>query len=66
MMACSKPMNIQCPVMNTSAQHRTCFGCFYHIQDMYGCGGSYYQGQSKLINQFTNDELIAELKRRLR
>jgi hypothetical protein len=65
-MGCSKPQMMACPRADPLTP-TFCFGCTYHILESSGTGpGSmYYPSMAKHINEFTTDELLAEIKRRM-
>jgi hypothetical protein len=66
-MGCSKPDNIPCPQAGSPSP--LCIACGYyyiHIDD--GCTASISWNipkVAKFIDQFTTDELLAEIKRRM-
>lgn len=62
-MGCSKPSFTPCPE-GCGTSYLGCFGCMYHIPD-YTAYPAYVSGAAKPIDQFTNDELLAEIKRRM-
>lgn len=60
-MGCSKPYLQPCP----SHSGYGCQGCEYFTYTL-GDSISYMPQMAKFISQFTNEELIAELQRRLK
>lgn len=59
-MGCSKPSFSPCP-KGYGTSYLGCFGCMYHIPDY----AVYMPSAAKRINEFTTDELLAEIKRRV-
>ena len=64
-MGCTKPEYLPCPKANPFATV-SCFGCQYHMIESNGTGIIYYSGMAKTIDQFTTDELLAEIRRRMK
>lgn len=66
-MGCSKPDHIPCPRAGTTAPF--CIACRYHyltIRDENCTSMSYFSPVAKTIDQFTTDELLAEIRRRMK
>jgi len=64
-MGCSKPRYVQCPKASLTDPDPMCFGCQYHTIESNGTGMYYYPSVAKHISEFTADELLAEIKRRM-
>jgi len=63
-MGCSKPQFTSCPMNNRTAPQLNCWGCQYHTIESNG-SAMYYPSVAKHIREFTTDELLAEIKRRM-
>jgi len=61
-MGCSRPFYANCPKEGNSAPQMGCFGCIYHTSDDFP---AYTTSVAKHIHEFTTDELLAEIRRRL-
>lgn len=62
-MGCSRSANMLCPRANRTAPV-DCTGCIYYFPEH--TSYSYTYSMVKFLYQFTDEELIEELKRRLK
>jgi hypothetical protein len=66
-MGCSKPDYVGCPRGSLTDPTPTCIGCMYHIIESTGTEIIYYPNpMAKTIDQFTTDELLAEIRKRIK
>ena len=61
-MGCSRPMHVPCP--QGGLETSSCFGCYYHIYNSSGAGYVIVSA-AKTVDQFTTEELLAEIRRRI-
>jgi len=67
-MGCSKPPSVDCQTNPLGLSIITCSGsCYYFFFDAStASGGSFYLPKTaKFIDQFTNEELLTEIRRRM-
>jgi len=64
-MGCSKPNYMGCPRASITDPYQMCFGCRYHTFECDGTTMYYCTPVAKCINEFTTDELLVEIKRRM-
>jgi hypothetical protein len=66
-MGCSKPPPVRCPQNTCGLSVPNCGpGCSYFFWDTVTGGIIYTASPSKTIDQFTTDELLAEIRRRVK
>jgi hypothetical protein len=63
-MGCSKPVHLPCPQRGTTEP--LCIACGYYYIQITGLLSINWAATPKLIHEFTNDELLAEIHRRMR
>jgi len=66
-MGCSKPPIMPCPKNPSGLSFVSCgTDCRYFFWDTVSGSAIYTTGLSKTIDQFTTDELLAEIRRRMK